>query len=371
MTPVSGNVFLSGLYMNMILQIAGRAALAGVFLGLGLTLGSVAMAAESAPVATDSAAGTTENNAAAQSQPGDDDKVYATVNGKPVMLGKLNFQSMQLIRERYYHGKVPEGKDEEVRKEVLDALALRILLVEEAERRGFKPDAAEIEQAVARADKKYAGKPEWEERDRLIAELKEVLARNSLVEQLKRAEQAALPEPSPEEVRAYYDQHQDLFTQPERQSLSVILKKVDPSAMLDAWGVALEETRRIYGELKAGADFADMAKKYSDDKSAPNGGNMGYLHRGMLPEALHAAVDKLQPGMLGEPIKGLEGFYIFRLDSREPATVMAFDQVKARAEALFKRDRQEQVWKKLIERLRGAAKIEILMPSGTSAAAAP
>jgi peptidyl-prolyl cis-trans isomerase D len=68
------------------------------------------------------------------------------------------------------------------------------------------------------------------------------------------------------EIQSYYDQHQDQFTQPQRNRYSVIQTKTEADA------------KAVLDELNKGADFATLAKEKSTDIiSARNGGDMGWL----------------------------------------------------------------------------------------------
>lgn len=288
------------------------------------------------------------------------EQIYALVNGVPITVSDYNNLFAEIIRDRFFHAKVPEGQEQVVSKEVTDRWVERILLLQEAARRGFKVEDAKVEQALIATDKKYAGTPMWKERDRLLAELRVLEAKKSLLEQLDH-QVSNVPTPTPAEVRSYYDEHAELFTVPERLRLSVILLRVDPSAPLDVWANTYDEAQALYKTLRGGADFAELARKRSADKSAQKGGDLGYLHRGMLPAALHDQIDNLQVGVVSEPIKGLEGFSIFRLEERVPARQQEFSKGESRARDLLIRERQVQARKELIERLRGTAKIEILI----------
>jgi len=296
--------------------------------------------------------------AAAPAQAGE--MIYARVDGKPITLAQFNALFAETLRERYYHAKVPEGQDAVVRQQVTDRLVDRLLLLEDARRRGLQPDEQSIARGLAAADAKYAGTPMWKERDRLLAELREILANQSLIEQLgKRVRE--VPQPTAAEVRAYFDSHLDMFTVPEKLRLSVILLRVDPAAPLEDWSKALEQAQGIHRQLLAGADFAELARQRSGDSSAKDGGDLGYLHRGMLPPTLHFEIDKLQVGVPSEPIRGLEGYSVFRLAERVPARHQEYARGESRARDLLLRERQEAAWKQNIERLRSAAKIEILV----------
>lgn len=303
--------------------------------------------------------------------PAPSEPVFARVNDHTISLQEFYARYNALIRQRFYHGAPPESQAEAVRQEVADVLIERELLVEEAGRRGIQPDETKVEKAVAAAETRYAAEPGWQQqREKLLPRLKEQISRQSLIEQVEKAIKD-VPPPADTEARAFYDQKPDLFTEPEKLHMSIIVLSVDPSSPKEVWASAREEMQKILTRIKEGADFAEMARQYSSDKSAANGGNLGYIHEGMLSEPLQAKIDKFQTGEITEPVTILEGVAIYRLDNRVPSKLMEFSEVAQRAQDLLQRERVEQTWKETISRLRAAARIEILVPLGSGDGAKP
>lgn len=299
---------------------------------------------------------------AAEAAPSPSEQVYAMVNGKPITVNEYKMLLVATMRQRFYHGKTPEDQAEAVRKEVSDLLIDRALLVEEADRRGIKPDTAMIDQAVADADARYANMPKWQQqREQLLPGLKKQIAQQSQLDQIEKAVRD-VPPPAEDEVLAYYKQKPELFTEPAKLHLSVILLKVDPSAPTELWNKALEDAQLIYRRIKDGADFAEEARLHSTDHTASSGGDLGYVHRGMLPEALEKKIDEFQVGEVSEPITVLEGVSLFRIVDRVPPKLREFPEVASRAQDLLKREQQEKTWREAIKHLRETANIEILMP---------
>jgi len=287
-------------------------------------------------------------------------KVYILVNGKQITVREYNQRLTYTLKNKYYHGRVPEGKEEETRKELTDEMVNHLLLLEEAERRGFKPNYAKLSKALTTEEGKNWNKPAWQQdRVRLEAQIKELIGQKSMLDQLE-ADVKNVPQPTPTEVRAYYDQHLDLFTEPEKLHLSVILLKVDPGASDDDWKKAWDEAQKISEQIKGGADFAEMARKYSKDKTAKDGGDMGYQHRGRVPAQIQEGVDKFKVGEVSAPYKGLEGVSVFRLEDRISPDTKDFQRSAQRAGELFMRDKKDQAWKANVERLRSTAKIEVI-----------
>jgi parvulin-like peptidyl-prolyl isomerase len=284
---------------------------------------------------------------------------FATVGDTVVSAADYQRALAVAMRKKYYHAKPPEGEYAKFQREVGDDVVNRVLLLAEAKRRGIQPDRAMVDATVAGYDKQYGGSANWKaNRDKMLAAVVPQLESDSLLERLGKLVKS-VPEPSEAVARAYYDKHKDLFVEPEQVKLSLILLKVDPSSPQTVWNGALEEAQGIHRKLKAGADFGEMARLHSGDKSAAQGGQMDYTHRGMLPEAVHGVVDKLKARELAAPVQLLEGVAILRLDDRRLAQQRSFEQVKARAADLWQREEAQARWDRLIAELRRATPVRI------------
>lgn len=285
--------------------------------------------------------------------------VFATVGDTVISRADYQRALSVAMRKKYYHAKPPEAEFARFQREVGDEVVNRVLLLAEARRRGIAPDREQIAATVAGYDSQYASSANWQaNRAKMLAAVLPQLESESLLERLGQLVKR-VPEPTEPVLRAYYEQHPALFIEPEQVRLSVILLKVDPASPQAMWDAAHAEGRHLHQRLLAGADFGDLARLHSGDRSAAAGGQMDYAHRGMLPEALHGVVDSLQAGAVSAPVQVLEGVAILRLDDRRPARQRAFEQVRPRAVELWQRDQAQARWAELIETLRRGAAIRI------------
>lgn len=286
--------------------------------------------------------------------------MFAEVNGKLITMREYDAFLSSVLRQRFFHGKVPEGQFEAVRKEVADMFINREVLTDEARRLGFKPEAAKLDRALAEYDRRNGAMPDWKQRrEQLLPAIQAQVNQQSLLEQFE-ASVRAIPQPTLTEVRNYYDQNPALFIEPEKLRLSVILLKVDPSATREVWVKTQKTAQEIYGRIQKGDDFAEQARQYSQHESASRGGDLGYLHRGMMPDLLQNKIDKLTLSVPEEPMTVLEGIAIYRLDERTKGVLQDFSAVQVRARDLLYRSKSEQHWQNTVARLRAEAKIKIL-----------
>ena len=286
--------------------------------------------------------------------------IYAVVNGKPITVREFQSAYANHVRSEFYHREgIAEERLQAARENVSEKLIERILLVEEVARRKLEADESKVNEAIAGYEKRYANSPMWQQnKERLLPGLRDRLMEENRLERLETAVRAVgdIPE---QEIRRFYDERPELFTEPAKLRLHTILLKVAPSAPTSEWDNAKKKAEELIADLRRGANFEELARKHSHDKSASDGGDMGYLHLGMLPEPLQARIDKLAYGDISEPIEVLEGVGVFRLDERVAPRHVEFSQVMERARDLLKREKQQQQWRDFVAGLRKSADVRM------------
>lgn len=288
--------------------------------------------------------------ARAAAEPGSE--VFATVGDVVLLQRDYDNAFATAARNKFYHGKPPEGEVAKLQREVANNLVNDVLLAKEVKRRQLQPDHAAVQKEIDTYEQRYKASAMWQQnKEKLLPPLRAKLEGDTLLEQLK-ASVRKVPDPTEAQLQAYYEQNKEKFIEPEQVKVSMILLKVDPSSPQPKWDGAIEEGSAIVKRLRGGADFAQLAHLHSGDPSAAKGGQFDYLHRGMLPDAAQVAVDKLQPGAISDAVALLEGVAIFRLDDRKPARLNPLNTVRTRARELLQRDRSEQAWTDLLAQLR-------------------
>ena len=285
--------------------------------------------------------------------------VFAVVDDVAISAQEFDDELAATVRQKFYHRRPPDDQFAALQREVGDSLINRVLLLKEAQRRGVAPDEEQVRAKIAAYEQRNRDRPQWQEsRARALPALTRALEEQSVIAQLEAATRAA-PPPTEAGLRAYYESHPGLFTQPEQLRLSMILFKIDPSSPPSAREQALEQAQDIVKQLASGADFAELARKHSNDDSARAGGDLGYRHRGTLPAGVESEIDKLAPGAISEPLRLLEGVAIFRLTERKPAQLRTLEEVRGNVADLWAREQGETQWRGLIARLRAGAEIRI------------
>ncbi|HEX5779021.1 MAG TPA: peptidylprolyl isomerase [Xanthobacteraceae bacterium] len=115
-----------------------------------------------------------------------------------------------------------------------------------------------------------------------------------------------------------------------------------------------EKAKEVLAKLKAGSDFAVLAKAESKDTGSADGGDLGYFAKEqMVPEFSEAAF-KLEKGALSEPVKTQFGWHIIKLEDKRNKPIPEYEQVKGQIESYVARRAQTE----LVGKLREAAKVE-------------
>lgn len=283
--------------------------------------------------------------------------VFAKVGNTVITFREYNAQFAAANRGVFYHGKPPESTVAKLQREMADKLVNDILLVNEAKRLKLKPE--DVADKVKQFEQKNANNPRWQDvREKAVASFTKQAEEESLRKLLEK-QVRNVRTPTEKQVRAYYAAHPDKFTEPEQIRVSIIMLNVDPGDPA-AWDPAYQRGKELVKELRGGADFAEYAAKYSGDvATVDQGGDMGYLHGGMLTGLAAETVGKLKPGEISDPVGMMEGVAIFKLVDRKDAKLNSFDAVKERASELLAIDEGERAWKGLIAQLRKKTPITV------------
>ncbi|MBN1592284.1 MAG: peptidyl-prolyl cis-trans isomerase [Candidatus Coatesbacteria bacterium] len=130
------------------------------------------------------------------------------------------------------------------------------------------------------------------------------------------------------EVQDYYDTHESEYVQEEQVQARHILVKVDSDAGEKADAEAKKKIEGLLARVKAGEDFANLAKEYSDCPSSSKGGDLGYFGRGQMAKPFEEAAFALEVGEMSGVVKTQFGYHIIMVEGRKPPETKEFAQVE-------------------------------------------
>jgi peptidyl-prolyl cis-trans isomerase SurA len=142
-----------------------------------------------------------------------------------------------------------------------------------------------------------------------------------------------------------------MVTQTHARHILIKVTKV----MSDSQAQAL--LQRLRQRIESGEKFADLARLYSQDATAPQGGDLGWLSPGETVPAFEQAMNALQPGQISQPVRSPFGWHLIEVEGRRTKDMsQEYRRIQAR-QILFQR-REEPAYEEWLSQLRGKAYVD-------------
>ncbi|MQA29062.1 MAG: hypothetical protein GEU82_04375 [Luteitalea sp.] len=153
---------------------------------------------------------------------------------------------------------------------------------------------------------------------------------------------------SPADVERAYNENIEQYSTPEQVRASHVLLKTEGND--DAAVKARAE--EVLGQARSGADFAELAKKYSEDESnAANGGDLDYFGRGRMVPEFDLAAFAMEPGQISDLVKTQYGYHVIKLTDKKAGTSRPLDEVRQQITDQIAFERAQSQANDLAERL--------------------
>jgi peptidyl-prolyl cis-trans isomerase SurA len=184
--------------------------------------------------------------------------------------------------------------------------------------------------------------------------------RNSVItQQVVRDEVGSRLQMSPIEERAYYEAHKQEFAQPEQVRLSEILIDTPADATDAQVAQARAKADDIAAKIKAGDKFEDLAKKYSGDATAAQGGDLGTYKSGALAKVLEDQTFGLPVGGVTAPIRTRQGFVILKVTDHQASGVPPLKTIEPQIQEAMYMQQMQPALRSYLTKLREDASIDV------------
>jgi peptidyl-prolyl cis-trans isomerase C len=291
-------------------------------------------------------------------------EVLARVNGESVTRAEVE----EYVRnvEGRAGGPLPADQRDRVYRGVIDQIVGYKLLLQEAKARKVAVPEAEVDARVEQIKKQFPSEDLFMQtlidRKMTLDQIKEDTREGMAIARLIEDQIAAKTAVTPEQVEAFYKNNPDQFKQPERVRASHILITVPETADAAAKTQAKTKAEQILKDLKAGKDFAALARQHSQDTgSAANGGDLGFFAQGEMVGPFNDAAFGLKPGATSNLVETQFGYHIIRVAEKQPARTVPLDEVRPQLEQHLKEMNKETETEAFVKSLRSKAKVEILV----------
>ena len=290
--------------------------------------------------------------------------VAARVNGAEISNETLERNFQEYLRERNINiGAIRHpAKLQVMRSEVLNQLIDRELLWQAARSAGIVVGEQEVDERIA--DMRTAFKSEAAFASRLASEgftAEQFRSHWRKLLAVRRNLDAVAAREAPvtdAEIHAFYDGNPEKFLRPESVRARHILVSVQPDATPEARAAARARIGDLLRQLKAGADFAALARAHSEDGAREHGGDLGHFERGRMVPAFEQAAFALPPGEVSGIVQTEFGFHVIRVEEHTGGGTVPEAEARDQIRAFLAGRRARLAETREIDRLRKAARIE-------------
>jgi len=154
-----------------------------------------------------------------------------------------------------------------------------------------------------------------------------------------------------EKLRSFYEEHRGDYAKLERRRASHILITFEGEDEA-ATGSAREQAVAVLDRVRAGEDFASLAKELSQDSgSAAQGGDLGFVEPGMMDETFDEALFNLAKGEVSDLVRTTFGFHIIKLTDIEAGSESSFEEVRDEVQKNYQTFEAERQFYEYAERI--------------------
>ena len=263
------------------------------------------------------------------------DGIAAVVNEGVVLKSELAHQSDLIIKRATEQGmQLPPAHI--LQEQVLEKLITEEVQMQRAERIGIQISDQMLNSAIVEVVE--AAGHTFEELPALLAadgldygEYRRDMRRQMIMEQLRQIDVTSRISVSPREIQQCLTDLEDNVVVSSSYNLAHILISIPESASADLIAEAEAEANIVYSRLEDGADFGQLAIRYSDSQTGLEGGDLGWREGSQLPTLFSDVVGDMSIGDFSKPIRAVSGFHLVKvIDLRGVNQKSEIEQVRVR-----------------------------------------
>ncbi len=287
----------------------------------------------------------------------------AKVNGIAITRLEVNRALKVMLAQNQVQQPLPAETMKQAEAAALDQLAAAELLYQEASKLTIADLDKRIVDKVAQNRAKFDSETEFIEAlkgvDMTPEDMKDFTRKDIIINNFIEQQFAAKAAVTEAEARKFYDENvEEYFKKPESVKASHILISVDDKATDDQRKKAKEKAEALLKRVKAGEDFAAVAKSDSACPSSAQGGDLGTFGRGQMVAPFENAAFAMKPGEVSGVVETQFGYHIIKLVEKQEGATEKFESAREKISDFLKRQKVQQELSAFITDLKKTATIE-------------
>ena len=289
--------------------------------------------------------------------------VLAKVNGEDVQ--KWEVEAALKQAEATAGGPVPADKRDAVLRSILDEIVTYHLLAQEARGRKMDVPEADVDAEMLKIRQEFPTEDAYKQALLLqgvtVEQLRDVTRRAMQAKKIVDAEVTTKIAVQDAEVDAFYKQNIDRFKQGDTVHASHIYLAVPPNAEPAEKNQKRAAASELLKQLRAGADFAKVARENSNDATAANGGDLGFFAKGDMPPDFEKVAFDLKPGTMSGVVELQTGLHIIKVHERRGPRTAPLAEVRDNVKQFLLDGQRQTKLDQLLGQIKAKSKIQILV----------
>ena len=292
------------------------------------------------------------------------DGIVAVVNNEVVTQAELNAILLPLYTQykSTYSDEELLMKIDEAKKNILYKLIEDKLILQEAHKIGMPATDEEVAERLEQIKSQFSSSEEFKSalasQGLTVVDLKEKYREQLIKEKMVNREVRSRVSVTPIEIALFYEKNKDDFNLPAQVKVMTIMirkSEADPESNTDS----LKKIKMIELKMAEGEDFTKLAREYSQDPSAVDGGDMGYINKGQMMKKIDEVIFSLQPGEISETIETPVGYHVFKIVEVKEAGAESFDEARMQIENYLFQEKAKERFDEWMTNLKENAYISV------------
>jgi len=291
-----------------------------------------------------------------------DDDIVARVNGTPIYRKSVRevVQGSLAVQDKQPDA-AAIGK---LAADALDSIIAFELLYQESQTRGITVDDKAVDEEIARTKSAFPDSHAFDAamkaKGMTMVDLRRDTRKTMAVNRLLEGQIWKDLRVTADQIKDFYEQNKQEFKHPPQIRASHILIRLPEHAAPAERQAAKKRAADVLDKIKAGGDFAQLAREYSDDAGSKSlGGDLGFFAKGEMVEAFEKEAFKLAPGQVSGIVETPYGFDIIKVTAGRDAGYESLEDVQDRIREVLNKSARQQRQADFVAELRKKTKVEL------------